>query len=139
MTTVQEPVTLAVSREVAEHVTVRLRETLEDARGMLVSAWRGRVWEPLGYADWHDYLLAELGDLLTVCLPPALARVANAKWRRAAALVRARGEQGLTCLELEEATGWGHGSASPALWSAERKGFVRRVEVFRLGYAVYVA
>lgn len=127
----------AVSKDVAQLVDDRLRACLMEAHELLIQAWRGRIWEPLGYPDWTDYA-ASLGELLTVRLPASLRRIAEARWRVAASLVRRQADRGLTCLELELETGWGHGAASAALHAAESKGAVRRVAVFRQGYAAYV-
>lgn len=128
------------TREVAELVDERLREAVTAARGMLMAAWLGQVWVPLGYPDWQDYLADVFGpDGPVVQLPPAMRRLADAKWRQAAALVRRQGGRGLTCLELEAETGWGHGTASGALHAAEKKGAVHRIGTFRAGYIVYLA
>jgi hypothetical protein len=52
--------------------------------------------------------------------------------------IRRRGELGLTCRELEIATGWHHGMASSPLSAVARQGRVQATGERRLGYAVYV-
>lgn len=56
-------------------------------------------------------------------------------WQRVAGCEDA----GMTCLELEKKARWRHGRASSLLHRLERAGYVRRVELFRDGYGVYVA
>jgi hypothetical protein len=59
-------------------------------------------------------------------------------WQTVLRHVRRAGDRGLSCLEFERETSRGHGAASAAFHSAERKGFIRRDGRFRGGYAVYV-
>lgn len=54
-------------------------------------------------------------------------------------LIARQGERGLTCFELEEETGWRHGSASGALSRCKRQHRVRPTGRIRGGYEVYEA
>lgn len=53
----------------ARRLTDKIRGALVVAWELLTEAWEGRVWEPLGYADWNAYCVAELGDLRQLRLP----------------------------------------------------------------------
>lgn len=59
--------------------------------------------------------------------------------RQALEQVAGCGSRGLTCAELERATGWGHGRASSLLFRLERRGLVVRPGVFRGPHGAYVA
>ena len=54
-------------------------------------------------------------------------------------IAAARGERGLTCLELEEEAGWRHSVASAALSTAKKRGVVRFDGRTRDGFGVHVA
>lgn len=60
------------------------------------------------------------------------------KRAQVAARVAFAGAAGLTCLELEEATGWRHGAASSPLSWAKRVGAAVPTGTYREGYEVYV-
>jgi len=60
-------------------------------------------------------------------------------WMVVLRAVRRAEHAGLTSLEFEREKGWGHGKASAAFHSAERKRYIVRLDgVFRDGYGVYV-
>lgn len=73
-------------------------------------------------------------DAPLVLTPEIVEEMTN--WQVVLRAVRHAGS--LTCLEFERQKGWGHGRASAAFWSAERKGYVRRDGAIREGYAAYV-
>jgi hypothetical protein len=54
------------------------------------------------------------------------------------ARVAAAGARGLTCLELEKATRWGHGMASSPVSATARQQKIAHAGVFRDGYSVWV-
>lgn len=71
-----------------------------------------------------------------VTAPPVYASTAH----RAAALVAAQGDRGLTVHELGHETGWHHGQSSGALSRAHRKlGLIAPTGTFRNSCGVYVA
>lgn len=47
--------------EEARRLTDRLRVTLEGTWELVTDAFLGRIWIPLGYATWDDYVARELG------------------------------------------------------------------------------
>ena len=53
--------------------------------------------------------------------------------------VRAQSDRGMTCEELEQETGWGHGRASSLLYRLERAGLVIRRGLFRGPHGAYLA
>ncbi|RBY82695.1 hypothetical protein [Blastococcus sp. TF02A-26] len=59
----QAPAAPMLDELAARRITNRIRETLQVAVDLLIEAWSGRVWEPLGHGSWEDYLAAEFGDL----------------------------------------------------------------------------
>jgi hypothetical protein len=74
--------------------------------------------------------------------PAAFVRAAGmSKRAEVVARIRHAGERGLTCLELERATGWRHGIASSPLSAVARPGraeVVRQGKAVREGYAVWI-
>jgi hypothetical protein len=66
---------------------------------------------------------------------------APSKRDQVVALVAAQGDDGMTCLEIENATGWRHGVASSpvSFLASPRCGRLRATGTFRDGYTVYVA
>lgn len=60
------------------------------------------------------------------------------KTDRVVELILAAGPDGLTCLEIEQATGWRHGIASGPLSRVAARGRVARGLGYREGYGVYV-
>jgi hypothetical protein len=56
-----------------------------------------------------------------------------------ARIARECGEVGITCLELEEETGWRHSVASAALSTAKKRGLVAVDGQTRDGFGVHVA
>lgn len=59
--------------------------------------------------------------------------------QQALARIRAQGDRGLTCRELELETGWLHQTASPTLRRLEKRGLASRDGRRRRGFGVYVA
>lgn len=70
---------------------------------------------------------------------PAATAALTELMRAALEQVAGCGARGMTCAELESATGWGHGRASSLLHRLERGVHVRRAGTFRGPHGVYVA
>jgi hypothetical protein len=52
----------------ARRLTARIRDALALADDLLVQAWQGRAWEPLGHGSWEEYVAAELPQLRLIRL-----------------------------------------------------------------------
>ncbi|KGH48246.1 hypothetical protein IN07_03320 [Modestobacter caceresii] len=64
----------------ARKLTQRIRAKLANVLDLVVQAWEGRAWEPLGYDTWQAYVDAELPELATLRLPVDERREAVAAW-----------------------------------------------------------
>ena len=54
--------------EEAQAVTGRIRGSLDDITDELVTAWHGRIWEAMGYANWDAWIEGEF-DGYPIALP----------------------------------------------------------------------
>ncbi len=59
MTTSPQPLTEADARE----LTNQIAEGLADVHSLIVQAWEGRVWEPLGFETWDAWIDANFRGL----------------------------------------------------------------------------
>ncbi|KUG52746.1 hypothetical protein [Kocuria palustris] len=59
MTTSPQPLTEADARELTDQIA----EGLADVHSLIVQAWEGRVWEPLGYETWDAWIDANFRGL----------------------------------------------------------------------------
>lgn len=59
MTTSPQPLTAADARELTDQIA----EGLADVHSLIVQAWEGRVWEPLGYETWDAWIDANFRGL----------------------------------------------------------------------------
>lgn len=57
-----------LTAEGARRLTARIRDALALADDLLVQAWQGRAWEPLGHETWEAYVAAELPQLRLIRL-----------------------------------------------------------------------
>ena len=64
----------------ARKLTQRIRAKLSDVLDLVLRAWEGRAWEPLGYDSWQAYVDAELPELASLRLPVDERRSAVAAW-----------------------------------------------------------
>jgi len=64
----------------ARRLTQRIRAKVADVLDLVLQAWEGRAWEPLGYDSWQDYVDAELPELASLRLPVQERRGAVASW-----------------------------------------------------------
>lgn len=62
--------TATLTAKEARTLTARIRDALALADDLLVKAYEGRVWEPLGYATWAAYCEAELPQLRMLKVEP---------------------------------------------------------------------
>jgi DNA-binding transcriptional ArsR family regulator len=60
---VPESVIDVLSIDEAREVTDNLKSALEISWELIVKAYQGRIWEPLGYDNWETYTSAEFGHL----------------------------------------------------------------------------
>jgi hypothetical protein len=84
------PMTRATARRITDHIKLNT-ELLWDA---IVTAYRGRVWEVLGYASWNEYTTSEFGTT----------RLRLPREQRAEVVASLR-ESGLSLRAIESATG----------------------------------
>ena len=59
MTASPQPLTEADARELTDQIA----EGLADVHSLIVQAWEGRVWEPLGYETWDAWIDANFRGL----------------------------------------------------------------------------
>ncbi|MCY1685115.1 hypothetical protein [Kocuria sp. SL71] len=59
MTTSPQPLTEADARELTDQIA----EGLADVHSLIVQAWEGRVWEPLGFETWDAWIDANFRGL----------------------------------------------------------------------------
>lgn len=96
----------ALNESDAREITDQIRSGLEDVRELIVTAYHGRVWIPLGYKSWDAWVD---GEFLTI--PIALPREER---RKQVASLR---DQGLSLRAIAAVTGTDHKTASNDLLS----------------------
>lgn len=72
----------------AKNITAFIRASLEDATEMLIMAWRGKVWEVLGYDSWDAWIDGEF-EGIPLALPRATRKAAMVTMKDAGLTTRA--------------------------------------------------
>lgn len=102
-TSVDLLVEVTLTRDEAQAVTERIRNTIDDLVWDLIFAWKGRAWEALGYDSWDAWIDGEF-DGIPLALPRA----------RRDTTMQSMKQAGLTTRAIASATGVNQATVSRA-------------------------
>lgn len=55
---------VALTSDEARSLTDEIRSRFEDVAPLIARAFAGRIWQPMGYPSWHEYVVGEFGGPL---------------------------------------------------------------------------
>lgn len=111
MTTSPQPLTEADARELTDQIA----EGLADVHSLIVQAWEGRVWEPLGYETWDAWIDANFRGLQL--RPPREQRDE---------VVQSMREAGMSMRAISQATDLSYGTVNRSARSGDPNGSPER-------------
>lgn len=119
---------------------VERRALVESMRGddMSVRAIAGKLGVSVGTVHADLPATRERATVIPLRDPEPDPYAGMTRTDEVVARVRAQGDRGMTCRELELDTGWGHGTASGALSRVARQRRVRHDGRTRMDYGVYI-